>query len=441
MRTLAFSWLGLLLAVSGPSASAADPKPALRVLRDECLGCHKPGKAKGGLLLTQRDKMLAGGDSGVVVKPGDASASYLLQTLHADADDHMPPKKQLSEAQIAAVRDWINAGAAWDATVFDEPPPVKPVALQPMAPTFSPVLALALSPDGTRLALARGARIDIHDVSKTDRPLLHRLQASIAPVQALAWSSDGKQLHSASFRRVSTWDASAGKELANLETGLIGQITALAAAPDGTLFAGDGETGGQGFIHRLTTAPLKVVKTWKAHDDNITALTLSKDGALLASAGADKMARLWKTADNTLVTFYEGHTNHVVAVALNADATQLATAGADREVKVWDVKSREQDAILGDKKTAFTALHWSADGKALAAANEKGAVSVYTEITKHTGAQRSDAAKERKLENAPGLLSSLVVSADAKVVYAGAFNGAVHAWDAASGKKLGEIPP
>jgi mono/diheme cytochrome c family protein len=37
---------------------AADIKPALRVLRDECVGCHKPGKAKGGLLLTTHEKMM-----------------------------------------------------------------------------------------------------------------------------------------------------------------------------------------------------------------------------------------------------------------------------------------------------------------------------------------------------------------------------------------------
>ena len=30
---------------------ADETKAAMRVLRDECISCHKPGKAKGGLLL------------------------------------------------------------------------------------------------------------------------------------------------------------------------------------------------------------------------------------------------------------------------------------------------------------------------------------------------------------------------------------------------------
>jgi len=141
------------------------------------------------------------------------------------------------------------------------------------------------------------------------------------------------------------------------------------------------------------------------------------------------------------VTFYEWHTNHVVAVALNHDASQIATAGADREVKVWDVKSRNQDAILGDKKTAFTALYWTPDGKSLAAADEKGAAFIYTELQKHTGAQRSDAAKEKRLTKAPSMLVSMVVTKDSKTAYAGDFSGNVHVWEIASGKETGLIKP
>jgi WD40 repeat protein len=86
-------------------------------------------------------------------------------------------------------------------------------------------------------------------------------------------------------------------------------------------------------------------------------------------------------------------------------------------------------------------LDWTPDGKSLVAANEKGAVFVYSELQKHTGAQRSDAAKERKLAPAPSMLASIVITSDSKTVYAGDFSGIVHVWDAASGKATAQIKP
>lgn len=429
--------LAFLLACS-PLCAEADPKPAMRLLRDECLGCHKPGKAKGGLLLTTPEKMLAGGDSGPAIIPGKATQSLLYQVLLADADDHMPPKKQLSSEAISAVHAWINAGAPWDDSVFDEPPPIQPIALSQTAKNYSPALSLALSKDGQRLAIGKGSEVFIHDLSQADRPLIHRLSGLESVGQSLVWSNDGKRLISGSFRRLIIWEASSGKMLHQIETGLIGMITSLVISPDDThLFLADGETGGLGFIHRFNLQRLAIEQTWKAHDDNINSLSLSHDGKHLASAGADKIARTWNPLDGSPITFYEGHTNHLVAVTFNHDASQIATAGADREIKVWDVKSREQDAILGDKKTAFTGLAWTTDGKSLAAINEKGAASVYTELQKHTGAQRSDAAKERKLDSVSTMLVSVAITPDSKTVFAGAFNGDVHVWDASNGKSLG----
>jgi len=431
----------LLLALfTQASLAHADPKPALRLLRDECLGCHKPGKAKGGLLLTTPEKVLAGGDSGPAILPGKADQSLLLQVLLPDADDHMPPKKQLSDSAIAAIKTWINTGAKWDPSVFDEPPAIAPITLNTPPANYAPVLSLAISADGKRLATTKGSQVFIHDLTQPERPLLHRLSGPKSTSLSLAWTPDHKRLIVGSFRHIAVWDADSGTLLQHLDSSLIGMITSLALSPDSaTLFAADGETGGLGFIHRLNLADLSLQQTWKAHDDNITSLALSHDGNLLASAGADKIARTWKPADGTPISFYEGHTNHIVALAFNHDASQIATAGADREIKVWDVKNREQDAILGDKKTAFTALAWTADGKSLTAINEKGAASVYTELQKHTGAQRSDAAKERKLDPAATMLVSVAIAPDSKTVYAGAFNGTVHIWDATTGKTLGTL--
>lgn len=422
------------------AGAAADPKPAMRVLRDQCVGCHKPGKAKGGLLLTTHEKMMKGGDNGVPVKPGKAADSLLYQSVLVDADPHMPPKKDLAAAEIAALKTWIDGGAAWDATVFDEAPVPKPVKLTAMPAAYQPVLSLALSPDEKRLAIARANAVVIVDLTKPERPVLGRLEGQSEPVSSLAWSRDGKWIVSGGFQRLFVWDAATLKLVRTLEGGLLGSITAVVVdAASKAIFAADGETGGAGFIRKFDFATGKLLTTWKAHEDNVLALRFSPKGDRLLSGGADKLARLWDPANNKLVSFYEGHTNHVLSVAFNADATQIATAGADREVKLWNTTSGEQETSLGDKKTAFSALAWSPDGKTLVALTDKGGGSLYTDFVRHTGGERSERAKERKLTSIPETPTSVVITADSKTVFAGAFDGKVYVWDGATGKGSGEL--
>lgn len=423
----------VLTAADSPSLTA------MRVMRDECIGCHKPGKAKGGLILNTREKMMKGGNSGDAIVEGKGSESLLYQVLEKDGDPHMPPKKQLDAAQITAVRTWIDQGAKWEPQVFDELPAVKPVALNAMPVSYKPVLAITLSPDEKRLAVARANALDIYDLSKPERPLDQKLTGHTESVQSVAWSPDGKWIATGGFRSLKIWDAETWREVKSLSSSLVGNITALAFAADNTtLFAADGEPGVSGFIHRVAFVEGKLLGSWKAHEDAIYGLKLSPDGKSLASASADKLAKLWNVADGKLIAFYEGHTNHVLAVAFNKDATQLATASADKEVKVWDVKSREQDVMLGDKKIAFTTLAWSQDGSGLVAITDKGSGSIYRDLVKHDGSQRSDTGKQSKLESAGQMIYCCAISKDAKTIFAGGHDGTVFIWSDA-GKITGKI--
>jgi ABC-type uncharacterized transport system permease subunit len=412
----------------------------MRVLRDQCVGCHKPGKAKGGLLLTTHEKMMKGGDNGVPVKPGKAAESLLFQLCLKDGDPHMPPKKDLAAAEIAALKTWIDGGAQWDATIFDEAPKPKPVKLTAMPASYQPVLALVLSPDEKRLAIARANSVVLVDLSKPERPVLGKLEGHTEPVTSLAWSRDGKWIVSGGFQQLILWDATTLMQVRPLRDSLVGSITAVAFDAAGTaVFAADGETGGAGFIRKFEASTGKLMTTWKAHEDNVLSLQLSNKGDRLLSGGADKLAKLWDAANNKLVAFFEGHTNHVLSAAFNHDASQIATASADREVKVWDVASREQDATLGDKKIAFSALDWTPDGKSLAVITDKGGGSVHTDLKKHDGTQRSAASTERKLTSIGEPLTSVVITGDSKWVFVGTFDGKVHVWDASNGKVSGEV--
>lgn len=87
------------------------------VLADRCMGCHRSGRDTGGLSLVGPVGLLAGGDNGPAVVPGDPDAGTLIATLTGEHPhvSSMPPGRgeQLAEEQIEAVRLWIEQGAVW----------------------------------------------------------------------------------------------------------------------------------------------------------------------------------------------------------------------------------------------------------------------------------------------------------------------------------------
>jgi hypothetical protein len=98
-----------------PAAAEFFEKKVRPVLVANCLGCHgEPGKqVKGGLKLTSRAELLAGGDSGPAVVPGKPDQSTLIRAVRYDGDVKMPPKGKLRDDEIADLTRWVKDGAVW----------------------------------------------------------------------------------------------------------------------------------------------------------------------------------------------------------------------------------------------------------------------------------------------------------------------------------------
>ncbi|WP_395752386.1 DUF1549 domain-containing protein [Prosthecobacter sp.] len=77
------------------------------ILDVNCVKCHGVLEQKGGLELDTPAMVMKGGENGAVVVPGKPEASALFASLEKGADPHMPPKKQLTEAERATVKEWI----------------------------------------------------------------------------------------------------------------------------------------------------------------------------------------------------------------------------------------------------------------------------------------------------------------------------------------------
>ncbi|MFT5493089.1 MAG: WD40 repeat protein, partial [Limisphaerales bacterium] len=302
------------------TSAGASAAKALATLKANCFECHNPEKSKADLVLTSRETILKGGDSGPALVSGKALESLIVEVLAPDADPHMPPKKQLSDEQISEIKQWIDAGAVWDAKALEiKSPLLANAALGALPGSYRPVFAIALSADEKRLAVGRGNQIFIHDTSTNSFPLAQLLEGHKDAVQSLAWSRDGKWLASGGFRRASLWDAGqGGKPFKSVTQNLVGRVTALAFSSDGqTLIVADGRPSQSGVLHLVPIQgeAARKTKQWQAHADTIFDLDVSPDGSKLASAGADRLARVWDLKEQKLLATLEGHSDYVSAVA------------------------------------------------------------------------------------------------------------------------------
>jgi WD40 repeat protein len=445
LRFMKITWLRLLLLGALPCLGAELPvaplkapevkKPevtvdAMHILKANCFSCHNDQKKKGGLVMTSREALLQGGENGDALVSGSPEKSALLESLSKESDSHMPPKKQLSEVQIETMNRWIKEGARWDASALvDQPSPPRTVTLSALPSSYQPVLAMALSPDATRLAVGCGNQVVIYDAAGTNLAVKTRASAHPDTVQCLAWSSDGKKLASGAFRRVVIWNPESLVAERQITDGLSDRITALRFLPDGTqIVIADGRHAESGMVRIAGMADGKLQSSWLAHEDTIFDLAVSADGKLLATAGGDKFVKLWELAAHKEIAKLEGHVSQVLSLAFDSTATHLISGGADQQLKVWDVKTRERITALGTHTSAINAVTWTGAG-AVFAATDAGAVFSYTEVQGDGAGERSAGGKERKLEAAGSTLYCLASSPNGERIFAGSHDGQLVAWN------------
>ncbi|QJW99342.1 PSD1 and planctomycete cytochrome C domain-containing protein [Frigoriglobus tundricola] len=182
-------------------AIAADPAPkptaaqleyfetkVRPVLADHCYSCHGPKKQSAGLRLDTVAGLRAGADNGPVLVPGAPAKSRLVQSVKREGDYAMPPKTPLPAEAVAAISEWVKAGAALPDDIATSPIPESkrhwafqpvraPAVPQSGAPAPTPIDAfvaaklkeqgLAPAPRADRRTLIRRAYLDLTGLPPT----------------------------------------------------------------------------------------------------------------------------------------------------------------------------------------------------------------------------------------------------------------------------------
>jgi len=137
---MAASLLGTASALMAQPSTFSELAEIQQILRSNCRSCHNETTRSSGLALTARDAILAGGNRGPAIQPGNPAESLLVRAIEQSGELKMPPGRKLEPSQIAILRRWIEAGAAWPTgdAIASRPKGSDWWAFQPVKPMTPP---------------------------------------------------------------------------------------------------------------------------------------------------------------------------------------------------------------------------------------------------------------------------------------------------------------
>jgi WD40 repeat protein len=382
MRFPAFIALLLAAFVPGRAAEIVYEKDIAPILRTYCAGCHNNEEHENQFSVETFASLRKGGeDHGEPIKPGNPDASFIVKSLESRVKPHMPPRDepQVPATELATLKQWIAAGAHGpqrDESILQSIVVPKIAS----AATRRPVTALAYGPDGKQIALATFGRIDLRNSPRGKSHLT--ITNLLGKINAVHFSADGKQLIAA------------------------GGITGL---------------NGVAQIYDLKTGAL--IRDFRGHRDALYDAEISPDGRTLATAGYDKIIRLWQISDGKLLRAINN--GAIFDLAFDASGAVLASASADQTVKLWRVADGLRLDTLNQPQGELNSVLFTPDGQNILAAGADKRIHMWRFVSRDAAAP-NPVLQSRFAHEAP--ITAIVLSSDAKHLVTTATDRTLKIW-------------
>src|SRR5579871_5481879 len=375
MRTInapSKTWVSAFLfaAVFAGIGRAADPPKGQKkinyqddvqpILRDKCFACHDSDKMKGGLDVTTFTKLMEGGGSGAVVKPGDAEGSRLYLTIAHKVQPFMPLRADKMPQQVLdTVRLWIEQGALENAGS-------KAIAMKPKS-------------DVSLTSIVRGrppGPPPMPELGKLQRdPLVVTPHANaVTAIAANPWSP---LIAVAGYRQVLLYDVDS-LQLDGVLPFPYGLPTVLKFSRNGTLLLAAGGRGGQSgkaVVWSVKTGE-KIIEVGD-ESDSVLAADISADQTQIALGGPNKLIRIYSTKDGEKIREIKKHTDWILSLEYSPDGVLLASTDRNGGAFVWEAYTGREYFSLRGHTAAITDVSWRDDSNVLATCSEDGTVRLW----------------------------------------------------------------
>lgn len=433
LRLISFLLPVVAMTLVGRAANAADePSPdylkqIAPIFQKHCVGCHSADDPEGKLSLESFVDLQKGGGHGPSVQPGDVASSRLLQMVTGRVKPVMPPEgeQQLSEREISLLTAWIEAGAKG-------PDGIEPPRRTLMVPRIRPeitrqgaIASVAISPDGSRIAVARFAAVEILDAASLK--VLRSLKDFPGKVNSVEFSIDGSKLIAGSgiaglFGQASIWSVADGKPIARVEGHRDVMYDAVLDRSQAVLAT----TSYDRKIILWDVATGKELRTLQGHNGAVFDLDFSPDGTLLASASADQTVKLWKVSTGERLDTLSQPLKDQYTVRFSPDGRHVIAGGLDNRIRVWKVVSRTKPEINPlvysriAAEGAVIQLDFSPDGRQLISIADDQSMKLWN---------TSEYTQEFAFERQPSVTPALEVSSDGKSFVVGRIDGTLRKYD------------
>ncbi len=257
-------------------------------------------------------------------------------------------------------------------------------------------------------------------------------------IHSLVWSPDGRRVASAGADGVAkVWNPATGQEVFALPGGH-GAYWCVAWSPDGAALAAGAQDGSIQLAEGFPGTP--ALRSFPAHPDRsgdddpragVRAVAWSPRGDRLASAGWDRLVKVWDPARAVEIRRLSGHTRWILSLDWSPDGSRLATGAADFLVMIWDVEGGRPPQTLRGHNDFVSAVRWSPDGSRLASAGLDNSVRLWNPRTgQETFVLRGNS----------GMFHDLSWSPDGRKLAAAGRDGDVRIWDASLGYPSKAVP-